>query len=132
MAALSIAIATAAKKRGATSTNRRNQFLNELRMDEQSLVAEALDEVDEYRAHDRDTDIAFVQAIRSLYAGLTDDEQRRKCERVYTVWKTTEDGDDRIIERLDDQLDRTRVVMRSNNDVWLNGAVVPGGSKGAA
>lgn len=133
MAALSIAIAKAQiQKRGASSANRRMQFLNELRVDEQSMVAEALDQVDEYRKHDRDTDIAFVQSIRSLYASLTDDESRRKCERVYTVWKTTETGDDRIISRLDDQLDQTRVVMRSNNDHLLNGAWVPGGSDGAA
>jgi hypothetical protein len=112
-------------RRGATALNRRRQFLTELRLDEQALVAEALTQVDEYREHDRDTDIAFVQAIRSLYATLDNDEAMRKCERVYTVWKTTENGDDQIITRLDDQLDRTRVVMRANNDELLNGAWTP-------
>ena len=112
-------------RRGATNEARRRQFLTELRMDEQSLVAEALNHVDEYREHDRDTDIAFVQAIKSLYLTLTDDEALRKCERVYTVWKTTETEDDQIITRLDDHLDRTRVVMRANNDELLNGAFTP-------
>ena len=125
--AISFAIEKA-RREGANSDNRRRQFLNELRLDEQAMVAECLDCVDEYRTHDRDTDIAFVRSIRDLYVTLTDDIARRKCERVYTVWKTTEDGDDQIISRLDDKLDTTRVMMRANNDQLVNGAFTPAAS----
>ena len=122
---ISIAIERAARRSGNTLQNRRVQFLNELRMDEQSLVAEAVDQVDEYRRHDNDSDIAFIQAIKALYANLTDQDAMRRCERVYTVWKTTEDRDERIIDRLDQKLGQTRVVMHRNNDHLLNGAWTP-------
>ena len=126
--AISFAIEKA-RREGANSDNRRRQFLTELRLDEQALVAECLDCVDEYRVHDNEADILFIRSIKDLYLTLTDDIARRKAERVYTVWKTAEDKDNQIIGRLDDKLDHVRVTMRANNDELLvNGAFTPAAS----
>jgi hypothetical protein len=124
--AISAAIAHAGRQ------NRLRATKEKLRMDEQILIEDAGHLLDEYDRIDTMGDRAFIAAAREHYRSLTTAEQRNSWARAMACWLKDERDEERIISRSHDHNAVTRIQFHADTPVFLDGAMVPGGSDGAA
>lgn len=125
MAALSIAIAEAQKKR-ATRENRELQLRAELRLEELIKVGGIADHYERVnRRGNLEVETAFARVLH-----LVDTEaEKRAVVAAYMAWEKDERLEQRTVRG---ETDNALVAMKGNNPIWLDGAAVPTGSDGAA
>ena len=125
MAALSIAIAEAQKQR-ASRDNRQRQLRAELRLEELIKVGGIADHYEQVnRKGNLEVETAFA---RVMHLVDTEDE-KRAVVAAYMAWLKDEKLEQRTVR---DDTDDALLAMKGNNPTFIDGAYVPGGSKGAA
>lgn len=120
MAALSIAIADAQKRKRSDRQRRA-----ETRLDEIVKVAGI---ADDYNEIDRAGDLDLETHFGKLWQAAETEEMRTLVARTFAAWQRDEQAEERIVHQ---SVGGSVQLLKQNNDFWL-GAAVPKNSGGAA
>jgi hypothetical protein len=120
MAALSIAIADAQKRKRSDRQRRA-----ETRLDEIVKVAGI---ADDYAKVDAAGDEDLKTHFGRMWNAAETEEMRTLVARTFAAWTRDEEAEERIVHQ---SVGGSVQLLKENNDFWL-GASVPAGSDGAA
>lgn len=106
--------------------NRERQHRAELRLSE---IVKTSGIADDYANIDRAGDLDIETHFARLYQQAPSEEFRTLVTRAFMAWQSDERAEE---EAVYGSVGATVQFLKTNNDVWLNGARVPAGSDGVA
>ena len=116
MAALSIAIANAQKRKRSDRQRRA-----ELRLDEIVKVAGI---ADDYNEIDRAGDLTLETHFGKLWQAAETEEMRTLVARTFAAWTRDEQAEERVVR---ESVDCSVTLLKTNNDFWLADGCGPDG-----
>lgn len=110
----------------ATRANRQRQARAELRLSE---IVKTAAIADDFEMVDRAGDLDIEGHFAALYQNAETERMRTLVVNAFMAWQKDEQAEDRIVRG---SVEDAVTVLKANNPVWLDGALVPAGSDGAA
>lgn len=115
-----------ARRQRASRENREAQNRAELRLSE---IVKTAGIADDYMKLDRSGDLDIETHFGRLFHAAPNEEMRTLVIRAFTAWQRDEAAEEQAVMG---SVGGAVQFLKTNNDVWLNGAAVPVGSDGVA